>query len=610
MTLRGKLLLAQAPLGLGLALVGMLAVRTIASLGDLSQAILEDNYRSTLAVQRMTEAVERMDSAALFVVAGERERGLRQAAEYRPRFEAELRVQERNITEPGEPEATARLRRAWTAYQAAFDRFVAQGDGSAARQAYFAELEPVFTEVKAAAYEILAMNQDGMVRKSDRARLAAERMNALMALAAAAALGLGLLASATLTRRLLRPLSVLGQAARRIGQGDLAARAGVGGHDEIARLAADFNGMADQLAAYRASSLGELLEAQQAAQATIDSLSDPVVILGVAGRLVARNEAADVLLGPAVRADAAGLLAGLDPALRDAVARVRGHVLGGKGSYTPRGFEEAASLSTPTGERAFLPRGAPVYGPDGTVTGVAVVLQDVTRLRRLDELRSDLVATVAHELRTPLTSLALAVHLLAEEAAGPLTARQADLLHAAREDCHRLKAMVDELLDLSRIEAGRAPLHLEATPAGMLVGEAASAHRSAAEAGGLTLTCEVDPDVDTVLVDRERVAHVFSNLLANAIRHTPQGGEVRVRARRDGARVRVEVADTGPGIPAEHQARVFDRFYRVPGTGAGEGTGLGLSIAREIVRAHGGEIGVESDGIRGSTFWFTLPGAG
>ncbi len=240
------------------------------------------------------------------------------------------------------------------------------------------------------------------------------------------------------------------------------------------------------------------------------------------------------------------------------------------------------------------------------MVGATVLLQDVTRLRRFDELKNDLVATVAHEVRTPLTSLRMAIHLSAEGVVGPLNEKQADLLHAAREDCERLQGIVDDLLDLSRIQAGRLALQVRQVPTEELVDAALDTQRAAAGERGVRLARTVEPEVLTVGVDPERLHLVLSNLVGNGVRHTPAGGEVAVRVAREGERVRFEVRDTGEGIAREEQGRIFEKFYRAPGAPAG-GAGLGLSIARDIVQAHGGDIGVTSAPGQGSTFWFTLP---
>jgi two-component system, NtrC family, sensor histidine kinase KinB len=240
------------------------------------------------------------------------------------------------------------------------------------------------------------------------------------------------------------------------------------------------------------------------------------------------------------------------------------------------------------------------------VVGATIVFQDVTRLHRFEELQNDLVATVAHELRTPLTSLRMAVHLLVEHTVGPLTAKQDDLVFAAREDCDRLQAIVDELLDLSRIHADRIELRLASHDPEQLVREALEAQRAAAAARGVELRSELLPDTPAVLADRERVQLVLGNLVSNAIRYGPARGVVRIRATPLEGHLRIAVSDDGPGVPAEYRHAIFDRYVRVPGAAPG-GAGLGLHIAREIVRAHGGEIGVDPDAAPGATFWFTLP---
>ena len=603
MTLRRKLLLAQAPLAAVLGILGAIALRTLSDLGQSSERILQDNYRSVLAAQRMKEALERIDSAAAFRGLGRADLADPQAEANLARFENELRVQEQNITEPGEAEATRALREEWTKYHDGWRAYRELVDPGALRSRYFAVLQPQFLRAKAAAERILEINQDAMVRKSDEARRTAESSRALLLLATAAALGLGLLASASLTARALRPLSTLSMAVRRIGEGDLDARARIAGKDELAEVGRELDTMADRLREYRSSSLGELLQAQQASQAAIDSLPDPVVVLGVDGRVLNVNQAAETVLQIGSGADP---LARVQPDVRDALERVRQHVVGGKGAYVPRGLDEALRVLSSGAERRLSPRATPLYSEQGAVVGATIVLQDVTRLLRFDELKNDLVATVAHEFRTPLTSLRMAIHILVEGTVGPLTEKQSDLLYAAREDCERLQGIVDDLLDLSRIQAGKVEVSPAPISSKALVEGAAAAREASAREAGVSLLPDVAEPVLPVLADPERVALVLDNLISNAVRHSPRGGQVLLRTGADGPKVRFEVSDQGAGIPPEYRDRIFEKFFRIPGT-KGEGIGLGLYISREIVRAHGGEMGVESDPGSGARFWFTLP---
>lgn len=604
MRLRTKLVLAQLPLVVALGVTIIVGSVVTRALARGSEDILKDNYRSVLAAERMKEAAERIDSGLLFAVIGQTTRGLAQIDANLPRFDGELRAQEGNITETGELEATARLRAAWTTYRAAITELRAAPDASALAERYFAQVLPAFLAVKDAADAILALNQDAMIGKSDRAQRLAGRWNTRLVAVSIAGLVLGLIASSIMTSRVLRPLGVLGQTARRLGEGDVAVRARVDSGDEIGALARELNTMAERIQKYRQSSLGELLEAQLAAQATIDSLPDPVLVVALDGELRHANQAAEAVLQ--VHAEAgAGALATLDPAIRSIVERMRQHVAAGHGAYLPRGLDEAVKLVTADGERLLSPRAAPLYAEEGDVVGATIVFQDVTRLHRFEELRNDVVATVAHELRTPLTSLRMAVHLLAEQAVGPLTPKQGDLVFAAREDCDRLQAIVDELLDLSRIQADRIQLRLGPHDPEDLVREALDAQRSAAVAREVQLRSELLPGTPPIMADRERIGLVLANLVGNAIHYGPAGGTVAVRAIPQDGALRVEVRDEGPGVAPDQRQAIFERYVRAPGTSPG-GAGLGLFIAKEIVHAHGGEIGVDSEPGHGATFWFTV----
>ena len=586
LSLRGKLLLCQVPLLTALLALAVLALSTIATLGESAQNILSDNYRSVLAAQRMKEAIERMDSGALFLIAGQRELGMEQMKQNQQRFEIELHIEEDNITEPGEAEVAKKLRARWELYLHRCNSYVKTEDRAALSAAYFQSLAPAFLAVKETADEVLGLNQDAMVHKSEWARRTAQR---LIYSTATAAL----------------PLARLGQAARRIGAGDLDARAQVEGSDELSQLSSEFNAMADHLQRFRRSSLGELLQAQQAAQSIIESLPDPVLLFDTGGRLLTVNQAAERMLEVNVRS-LTEPLAALPPAIVAAGVRVRSHVLSGRGPYVPRDFGEAVSKTTTEGERYLLPRATPVYGERGGVQGVSVILQDITRLRRFDELKNDLVATVAHEFRTPLTSLRMSIHLCLEEVVGPLTAKQTELLAAAREDCERLQAFIDDLLDLARLQAGRLPMRKVKLPVRELLDAAIAEQQSSAQQKQVTLCINTQLTTEQVPADPERLPLVFGNLIANAIRHTPEGGTVTVAARLVEHRLRFEIKDSGPGIPTEYQREVFQKFFRIPG-GVSGAAGLGLSIAKEIVEAHGGEIGVESEPGSGATFYFLLP---
>jgi len=604
MSLRTRLLVATAPLALALALLGGFAISSLGALGRTSERILADNYRSVLAVQRMKDAAEQLDDLQLETMLARASSDRAAAGALRARFENELRAQEANFTEPGEAEATAALRGAWEAYQGASDACLARPAPETRRACYADAVAPRLDELRSDADRVLALNQDAMLRKSDAARRESRRRAQAMLAAAGLAFVAGVVTTLVLAGRILRPLRVFGQAVEQFGAGDFAVRALVRGRDEIAQLAGTFNAMADRIEEYRRSSLGELVQAQLATQAAIDGLPDPVFQFAIDGSLLASNHAAETLLGRGTSLDTA------PPAVRDAVVAVRDHALRGKGAFVGRGLDEAIAVpaTDPSErERYFVPNAAPVYEEGLGVVGAAVVLRDVTALRRLDALRTDLVATVAHQFRTPLTSLRMAIHLCLDGVAGPLAPKQEELLHAAREECERLQRLVDEILDLARLQSGGVGLAPERIVVDALLASIGREHEAAAQVRDVSLIREpIAPEV-VLFADRPRIGLVLANLVENALRHTPGGGRVVLRARETGEKVRIEVADSGPGVPEEERTRIFEKYAR--GAGVAGAAGLGLAIAREIVSAHGGAIGVGDAPEGGACFWIELPRA-
>ena len=203
----------------------------------------------------------------------------------------------------------------------------------------------------------------------------------------------------------------------------------------------------------------------------------------------------------------------------------------------------------------------------------------------------------------------MAVYLLLEEKIGPLNPKQTELLLAARANSDHLFEMVEDLLDLARFEGGAGLIEKKPFSSRMLVEEVAARERELVTSRGLHMEVKIEPDLPSISISRPRIDQVFSNFISNAVKHSPADGTITLTAKRDGAQaVRFSVKDEGPGIPAHLHRRVFDKFFRISETSSDEGAGLGLSIAREIVLAHSGTIGVESEPPKGSEFFFTLPG--
>ncbi len=260
-------------------------------------------------------------------------------------------------------------------------------------------------------------------------------------------------------------------------------------------------------------------------------------------------------------------------------------------------------------ERTYRLRASPMRDEDGSVLGAVTVLEDITHLRELDRLKTEFIGVASHELRTPVTSLLLSVQLLQEGAVGELTPDQKEVIEAQREDLERLERMMRDLLDITRLEAGVTPPRFALVAPNELADSAVQAVEAPAHAKGVWLVRDWADNLPAVRADRNQISRVLVNLLNNAVRHTPSGGNVTVSVRQEGDKVRFQVADTGTGIPAEYLPHIFERFVQVPGATRG-GAGLGLSIAQTILKAHGSEIKAASLPGKGATFTFALPVGG
>jgi two-component system, NtrC family, sensor histidine kinase KinB len=577
--------------------VGLYAVWLFNRLGPSIDVILKENYQSVLAGQQMKESAERMDSGLSFALAGEERRGRDLFNENNPIFQENLQRELRNITVPGEGELANKIKEAEARYQTLVQAFWDTSEADARRKMYFSQLLPLFTEIKNNAQEVIRINQENMVQADHHARaLSADSTRAMVILlvfgiALALSLGYGL------QRTILRPIQTLTAVSKELGEGRLDQVVPVESNDELGQLADAFNKLAARLRVYRQTTTDQLSQARHMTEITFSAFPDSILALSMDGKINFANPAAGKLLQK-INGDS-----GLPVAIQEEV----GKILKGAPDSVPTSFEKAIAVRIDDHEAFLLPRIIGMRDESGNMFGAALVLQDVTRFRLMDEVKTNLVSTVSHELKTPLTSIRMGLHLLLEERIGSLNPKQLELLVAAREDSERLLRMINDLLDLARLESGQTRQRLEVVSPGALIEEALPDLRSLAEAHDSRLVADVAPDLPQVAVDSRQIGHVFSNFVSNAARFSKAGEEIVLSVKPVGKAVRFSVLDHGPGIAKEFQPRVFERFFRIPGTEESNGVGLGLAIAKEIVVSHGGSIGLRSTVGEGSEFYFDLP---
>lgn len=596
--LRQKLLLGFGGLFLLLVVVGALSIVVLERYSNALAKFLTENYRSVEYGQGMKDELDRLNAADERAQHGnlsaENEARVAHAA-----FEKCLQDERNNITlHPREDQIVAELESAWRNYETAraiaIDSAKSPSDRASARQT----AQAVSAQIRRLAQDVININLNNMVVEDGQVKQTAAAARKLLFILIGAGAGLAIVFIVLLSRSILYPIRTLTRSAREIEQGNLDLVVQVKSRDEIRQLAEAFNSMATRLREFRRTDRAKLLRTQRTTQLAVNSLPDAIAIINPDGKVDLANEAAQELFGLRPQMNLSGAMAsGLEGLFKRALLERK--------AVQSKGYDAAIQIFNGQ-ERFFLPTAVPIIDEERNLAGVTLVLADVTNLRKLDEMKSGMLSVVSHELRTPLTSIRMATYLLLEERVGPLTPKQQELLIAAREDADRLYAIIEGLLDMGRIESGKALIDFQPVNAAQLVRDAVEEIEAAYREKGVTLEWDVPADTPMVLADADRIGHVFSNLLSNALKYTPSGGKVRVSTEFSDDVVRFVVEDTGAGIAAEHLPRIFERFYRVPGQQVKTGVGLGLAIAKEIVEVHGGSISVQSREGAGSRFSFSL----
>jgi signal transduction histidine kinase len=598
----------------GLLIVIILAVSAwsiyhLAHIGRAVDVILLNNYRSILAAENMKEALERVDSSAMFFIVSHQDKAQQQFAENAKKFADEFQVAAGNVTESGEAQIIEDIDRLYANYERQVNQLLSSPKAiSPAEQSgfYFERMEPAFVALKSKLDDLLRLNQRAIVASSERAANQSLRAEISTAIVAALALGLALAFAWRFTSYIVNPLAALTQKARRIGEGDFEQRIEIQSHDEIGALAAEFNRMAARLRDLRKSDYWRLLLEQKKSDAVIDSIYEPVIVTDARGHVLKINQSAGQLFAAsrngrreAGDVSLSGFTAGdrILRAVEDAVTMQRPVAGEGEAALAPVKIGGA--------ERSYRLRTTPMRDEDGRLLGAVTVLEDITSLREVDRLKTEFISVASGKLREPLHSLQLALHAVVEGYTGELNEQQTEMLAGARQSAGQLEEIMNDLLELAEIESGTRRMSTERLRPDDLARAAIERFQSAAESKRVKLENRVWSDLPWVIADRRAIKSMFDNLLSNAIRHSARDGVVKIEASERNGRVYFSVRDAGEGIPEECLPTLFERFVQVGGRPGG-GSGLGLALVKRLVEAQGGQVSVESREGEGAVFTFTL----
>jgi two-component system, NtrC family, sensor histidine kinase KinB len=609
MNLKKKILIGY---GFAFTLMGLVATWAIInlwSLGKTTDAILRDYYQSILAVENMVDALGRQDSGILLVLMGDIEKGIAQYRENDALFLEWLGRSRDSIAVAGEREVIHAIELEYGEYARKINEVYSfEGKRGVSQpftlNTYKESILPVFSRVKATCLELRTMNEKTMYSDSEKARQVARRAIWSTVFVASVASFIALFFSLVFAERLVLPLRRFVEAAKKISAGEFSVQLSVETRDELGQLAVEFNRMTAELRRYHMMNVDRIVAEKNKGEAILASIEDGLVVFDTDRKVTGINPAGCQILN--VDFSEKEVLHCEQILPMNSICEIVAETI--RTGTQPDIPDDRRIITLKNGESAryYLFSATAIGQRDHSLSCVVLLLKDITQLREVERLKSEFVMAASHELRTPLTSLGMGIDLLIEHAVQYLPEREKELLHAAHDEVHRMKSMVHDLLDLSKIETGRIDLEFEKIPVATLFEHARDIFKGQVSMKHINLTIDDTEFMPLVRADTNKIVWVLSNLISNALRYVDEGGHIRLSAERKGAELNLAVADDGSGIPPEYQSLIFQKFVRVNRQESGR-TGLGLAICREIVRAHGGTIRVESNPGKGSTFTFTLP---
>lgn len=504
-------------------------------------------------------------------------------------FSENLEKQRHNITEVGEKELTDKL----TVDFGSLNNL--QPDSSLIRM--------IRTDIT----DIMLLNMQAIQRKSAIAGSTAESAMIWILISGTICFLIAFTLLINLPGNIANPIKELTESIKQIAALNYSQRVHFEKHNEFGELASAFNTMAEKLEEYKAGNIEKLMIEKKRIETLINNMHDPVIGLDENDQILFMN-------------NIALKIAGLKPenAIGKPVKDIAVHNDLVRSLIQDIYKQVETSLSKPAPikifaddkesyfEKEIIPiKIIPTGEKEERLIGNVILLQNITPYKELDFAKTNFIATVSHELKTPISSIKMSVQLLENKQTGDLNPEQESLLESIKDDAGRLLRITGELLNMTQVESGSIQLSAISCDPVEILNYAVSANRAAAEQKHIKMDISIPENLPNVLADSEKTAWVLTNLISNAIRYSYDDSTVHIKIRAQGGKLGFYVTDTGQGIAPQYIGKIFDRYFRIPGTKK-EGTGLGLSISKEFIEAQGGEIAVESEFGAGSTFSVTL----
>lgn len=547
-----------------LILVGAVSSYYFNRLSNDTGEIVKDNYETLDYTQEMLKELD--------ALAG------KDSVTALKNFDKNLQQQEANITEPGEQEATATLRNNFNLLK---------------QTRNIDSLSPL---IRKSISQIMQLNLQAIDKKNQAAQESSRQAKTIITVMLTICILTGFTFLFNFPSLVASPVASLTEGIKAIANKNYSQRIHLNRKDEFGELANAFNSMAERLDEYEHSNLSKILFEKQRAETVINSLKDASIGIDNKGMVLFANQQALQLLSLKDQ-DIVGLQKE-EVKKRNDLFRF----LVDDANTTP--FKIVVE-----GKENYFTRELIELNDNNNKTGHVIVLKNITPFKELDVAKTNFIATVSHELKTPLASSDFSLKLLEDERVGTLTNEQKELVKSLKEDNKRLLRILSELLDLSQMESGKIQLNLQAVTPSAMVEKALSSVQNVANAKNIRLLKQLPASLAPVKADADKTTWVLNNFLTNALRYSPENAEVILSVHQQANTIVFSVKDFGKGIDDQYKQRIFDRYFRVPGTKE-HGTGLGLAICREFIEAQNGKIWLESNLGEGSKFSFELPLAG
>src|SRR5450432_468747 len=539
---------------------GILGILNINLLSRDAELILKDNYESILYGNNMLKDLENINT---------RKDAL-------DNFEENLRKQEANITEPGEKELTDEIRKNFEELKA----------------------DPKdltnYTEIRQSIHGVLDLNTSSIFRKNAIARDSARRATRWLTILFTILTLVSFTFIFNLPGIISGPIQSLSDGIKEIANKNYSKRIYLKQRDEFGDLASAFNSMAEKLDLYEHSNIAKMQFEKSRIETIINQMRDGIIGLDANKNILFLNAVAQKLMG-LKESDIVGKYAP-DIAVKNDLMR--------KLLQTD---EDKKDLKIYLDDKeGFFNKDILDVTNNKEVIGQVIVLRNITIFHELNEAKTNFIATVSHELKTPISSIKMSAQLLSDERTGSLAEDQKQLINSIGDDADRLLNITSELINMAQVETGNIQFNLQSTPVQSIIEDAMDAIQIQAQQKNISIKTTISSSTAMIHADKEKTTWVMINLLTNAIKYSFESSAVEILVAPKNGRVEVLVSDHGRGIDEKYLARVFDRYFKVPGSQERSRTGLGLAISKEFIEAQGGKIWVQSQIGAGSEFGFSF----